>query len=341
MTAAAHTRQQIRGAVTLLTVTAMVLLGAAAAAYSARSAWLDQLSARQQLEGQQARLVAEAALHWGAAVLLQAYSHAGDEAFWSQASSAACPAGQTPPAWQCVPLQVPVAAPVPEPQRWQLQLTALRHLRLGPHVVELQAVASKAPAQARLRRSVYVPAWAVLPPVSSAAVVTGPASAGPAAPCNRPAWRQALGNVQAEQVRAWSSAQERNGLSATSLPARNVYWVDSAQDWGQSLGQAGDPVLLVFSETACTSRCPRLMPGVVVHGTVVLAAACQDARVLGWTTGSVAGQLVVEASAAALQPVQQVSATAYARKAFDLPWPTGIDTGQVQWVAGSFSKLNR
>ena len=341
MKAAAHTRQKIRGAVTLLTVTAMVLLGAAAAAYSARSAWFDQMSARQQLEGQQARLAAEAALHWGAAMLQEAYSHAGDEAFWSQASAAACPAGQAPPAWQCVPLQVPVPAPVPEPQGWQLQLTALRQLRLGPHVVELQALASKAPAQARLRRSVYVPAWSMLPPASSAAVVTAPVGAGPADPCSRPAWRQALGHLNAEQVRAWSRAQEGNGLSAASQPARNVYWVDSAQDWGQSIGQAGDPVLLVFSETACASRCPRLLPGVVVHGTVVLAAACQDARVLGWTTGSVAGQVVAEASAAVLQTFQQVSATAYARKAFDLPWPANIDSGQVQWVTGSFSKVNR
>jgi Tfp pilus assembly protein PilX len=337
---AASPQPRACGAVTLLTVTAMVLLAAVAGAYSARSVWLDQLSVRQQLDGQQARLAAEAALHWAAAQLQQAYRRAGEDAVWSQASASACPAGQAAPAWQCVALQPDLGSPLAGQEGWRLQVTALRHLTQTPHVVELQATARKAPAQASLRRSVYVPAWAVLPVASNAALVPGVAATPPAT-CTRQAWRQALGEVQPEQVRAWSQAQERNGLGLGSQPARSIYWIDSAQDWAQSLGQASAPVLLVFSETACASRCPRLLPGVVVHGTVVLAAACQDARVQGWTTGQVSGQLVAEASPAALQNVQQVSPAASARQAFDLPWPVGIDSRQVQWVAGSFSKVTR
>ena len=325
-------RPAAQGAITLLTVTAMVLLAAAAGAYSARSAWLDQLSARQQIEGQQARLAAEAALHWGAAQLQQAYGQTADAAFWSKASATACPAGQPAPAWQCVALNAPA------PQPWSLQLTALRHLTRAPHVVELRAMASKPPAQALLRRSVYVPAWAVLPAASTATRITGVSAATPAEPCNRQAWRQALGDVQPEQVQAWSREQERNGLSTSTQPARSVYWIDSDRDWGQSLGQADAPVLLVFSETACAIRCPRLLPGVLVHGTVVLAAACQDARLAGWSTGEIAGQVVAETRAQALPSALQVSASTYARQAFELPWPAGIDASRVQWVAGSFSK---
>lgn len=331
----------MQGAVTLLTVTAMVVLAAAAGAYSARSTWLDQLSARHLHEGQQARLAAEAALAWGAERLHQAYNSETGDDFWSQAQTADCPAGHDAPAWQCVQMPVPVSANVPERDRWQLQLTVLRHLTLSPHVVELQAQAVKAAAQARLRRSVYIPAWAPLPPVTEAARVSGSATALQTTPCPRKAWQQALGGVTPAQVKSWSLAQERNGLTASSQPARSVYWIDSAQDWSQSLGQPQAPVLLVFSETACTSRCPRLLPGVQVHGTVVLAAACQDARVQDWSTGSVSGQLVAEASAAAVQPLGQISATAYARLAFDLPWPDGLDASRVQWVAGSYSRLGR
>ncbi len=162
-----------------------------------------------------------------------------------------------------------------------------------------------------------------------------PSSPTPRSPCNRAAWRSVLGDNTPEQVRAWSQAQERQGLHSLSQPARNIYWVDSPADWTQSLGSATQPVLLVFSSQACALRCPRLAAGTTVQGTVVLDAGCDDEKMRGWQAGQVQGQLVVEGGLPQFTGSARLLARPQAHQAYALHWPPGMATDQVQGVNGS------
>ena len=154
-------------------------------------------------------------------------------------------------------------------------------------------------------------------------------------PCNRASWRSVLGQATAAQLKAWSDAQAANGLHALSQPARTVYWVDSPADWTQSLGSPQAPVLLVFSSQACATRCPRIASGVQIHGTVFVDAGCDDDKLRGWQAGTIDGLLAIEGGLPAASGQSLVRARDYARQAFALAWPPGMDTGQVQRVAGS------
>jgi len=154
-------------------------------------------------------------------------------------------------------------------------------------------------------------------------------------PCNRAAWRSALGDITPEQLRAWSEAQERHGLHALSQPARSIYWIDSPADWTQNLGSADAPVLLVFSNQACAQRCPRLAAGVHIHGTVYADAGCDDEKMRGWQAGWVEGQVVIEAGLPQVTGNSRIWAAAQGRNAYILNWPDGIDTRRVQRVLGS------
>ncbi len=166
--------------------------------------------------------------------------------------------------------------------------------------------------------------------------LTGPSSALPRTPCAPSAWRNVLGDITPEQVKAWSDAQERNGLHAQSQPPRSIYWVDSPATWTQNLGQPGAPVLLVFSATACGLRCPSIASGVRIQGTVVLQTQCQDNKARAWRAGTIEGQLVVESGLPDLQSGSHIQAHSYLPSAYQLAWPAGIDATQVQRVAGSW-----
>lgn len=154
-------------------------------------------------------------------------------------------------------------------------------------------------------------------------------------PCNRATWRSVLGDISADQLRAWSQAQQDRGLSASSQPARTIYWVDSPADWTQSLGSAQTPVLLVFSSQACASRCPRIASGVQIHGTVLVDAGCNDDKLRGWQAGTIDGLLAIEGGLNEVTGNGLVRARDYARQAFMLHWPEGMDGGRLQRVAGS------
>ena len=154
-------------------------------------------------------------------------------------------------------------------------------------------------------------------------------------PCNRAAWRSVLGNTTPEQLRAWSQAQERQGLLSLSQPPRSIYWIDSPADWTPSLGSASQPVLLVFSSLACAGRCPRLAAGSTIWGTVYLDAGCDDEKMRGWQAGRIQGQLVVEAGLPQATGNAQLWADALARKAYSLHWPEGVDANRSQRVPGS------
>jgi hypothetical protein len=166
--------------------------------------------------------------------------------------------------------------------------------------------------------------------------LTGPATATPRTNCGTQAWTSVLGEITPEQIRAWSEAQSRNGLSALSQPARSVYWVDNPATWSQSLGTPEAPVLLVFSGQACAQRCPSLAPGVRVVGTVVLQTQCQDDKARAWHAGHIEGQLVVESGLPELQSGSRIIARESALAPHRLPWPAGMNAQQVQRVPGSW-----
>ena len=166
--------------------------------------------------------------------------------------------------------------------------------------------------------------------------LTGPATAIPRTNCGTQAWSSVLGEITPEQIRAWSEAQSRNGLSALSQPARSVYWVDSPATWSQSLGSADSPVLLVFSDQACAQRCPSMAPGVRVVGTVILQTQCQDDRARAWHAGHIEGQLVVDSGLPELQSGSRIEARELTQAPYRLQWPAGMDARQVQRVPGSW-----
>lgn len=165
----------------------------------------------------------------------------------------------------------------------------------------------------------------------------GPNGALPRSPCNRAAWRSVLGDITAEQLQTWSAAQERNGLHALSTPPRTIYWIDSPADWSQSVGTPETPALLVFSAKSCTLRCPRIAPGVHIHGSVVLDAGCDDEKMRGWQGGWIEGQLVVESGLPEWRSAT-LWARPYGRNAYILDWPDGIDATRVQRINGSWSE---
>ena len=154
-------------------------------------------------------------------------------------------------------------------------------------------------------------------------------------PCQHRVLRSVFGDTTPEQLKAWSSAQAGNGLHSLSQPARSIYWVDSPADWTQSLGSPEAPVLLVFSSLSCTQRCPRIASGVQIHGTVFADAGCDAEKLRNWQAGTIDGLLAIEGGLPAVSGNGLVRARAYARNAFDLHWPSGIDARRVQRVAGS------
>ncbi len=166
---------------------------------------------------------------------------------------------------------------------------------------------------------------------------SGPNTAVPRSPCNRAAWRSVFGDITDEQLQAWSAAQERNGLHALSTPPRSIYWIDSPGDWGQSAGTPDTPALVVFSSKACALRCPRIAPGVHIHGSVVLDSGCDDEKMRGWQAGWIEGQLVVESGLPEWRSAN-LWARSYGRNAYILDWPDGIDASRVQRVNGSWSE---
>ncbi|WP_295522773.1 hypothetical protein [Limnohabitans sp. Rim8] len=164
----------------------------------------------------------------------------------------------------------------------------------------------------------------------------GPTTALPTGPCNRAAWRSVLGEITDAQLQAWSDAQERNGLTAHTTPARTVYWIDSPSEWQLSVGSTDLPVLLAFSAKACAQGCPRIHASARVIGSVLLDSGCNDEKMRGWQAGTIEGQLVVESG---LPEWQQgtVLARPEGRNAYILNWPAGIDATRLQRVNGSWS----
>ena len=162
-----------------------------------------------------------------------------------------------------------------------------------------------------------------------------PAQASPATPCPRAVWRSLFGDTRAAQLQAWSDAQAHSGLHSASAPTRNIYWIDSPADWGQSLGSPEAPVLLVFSAQACATRCPRLLAGVQIHGTVYLDAACDERKLQSWQGARIDGLLAIEGGLPQASGWTRLRGQPYARQAWQLHWPLGPSTAGLQPVPGS------
>lgn len=156
-------------------------------------------------------------------------------------------------------------------------------------------------------------------------------------PCTRAAWQSVLGDMRNDQLRDWSNAQERQGLSARTQPPRTIYWVDTPGDWTHSVGTADHPVLLVFSALACSPRCPRIATGAHIVGTVVVDAGCDDEKMRDWQAGTIEGQLVVESGLPAWRS-GTVMARPESRQAYRLHWPQGMDATRLQRIHGSWSE---
>lgn len=330
-----------RGATALLTVTVLVLLAGISAAMTTRSLWLERLGSDNRAQALQARLAAESALARAVSQVQQA-AQAGDlDLFWQQSQADDCPASHPAPGWECRRLDWPASpGSIQGAAAWHLQALALRHLTQSPHVVLLQARAWQGAAAVQLGQSLYQPALAPVPqslPVALAASAAASGADGSSA-CEVPAWTAALGAQTERALRQLSQRQARAGLDEHSMPARTIYWVDSAQPWVHSLGQPTRPVLLVFSRQACALACPRLAAGTQVHGTVVFDAGCNadalPAGAAGQIDGEVIGLVLGPSGPAAAS--ERIVPSSNARDALALRWPQGMDSTQVQWVAGSW-----
>jgi hypothetical protein len=353
------------GAISLLVAISLGLLASLASFYSARSVLVDRLASHNQSQAAQARLAAEAALAWARAEMQRQYATNPTPPVWGTGQSTTpCPSPYNGPRWQCAALQPPAHPSLPDAQA---QVLAVRDLISSPHVAQLLVSANlqDATSRAQLQAQLFIPTVAPAPsqPNTEAVVLNGcalaannganlastsgtsgtaasgcPTSSSNNAPgtCTPSAWTSVLGDITLEQIRAWSEAQARNGLSALSQPTRSVYWVDSPATWSQSLGTPEAPVLLVFSGQACAQRCPSLAPGVRVVGTVVLQTQCQDDKARAWHAGHIQGQLVVESGLPELQSGSRIEARELTASPHRLPWPPGIDARQLQRVPGSW-----
>ena len=328
-----HNPRQQQGAITLMVATSLVLVAALVGYYSVQSVFIDRLAGHAQIQATQARLAAEAALAWAQAEIQRASQTSSATTFWSTMPTTPCPANRQGVQWQCVRLQAPA---LQEAETASADVVAMRDVVNAPHVTALQAnaVLNDQRSRAQVQQSLFTPT--VLPVPASASTAAVVLSSGTSPPCASTAWQQVLGDLSAEHIRAWSQAQERQGLHALSQPQRSIYWIDSPAPWTQSVGTTQAPVLLVFSATACTPYCPSMVSGVRIHGTVVLDTLCQDDRARGWRAGQIEGQLLINSAWPEAPNASQVTAQPYARKAYLLPWPQGMDAQKVQIVNGSW-----
>ena len=323
------------GAITLMVSITLVLIAALTSFYSVQSIFIDRLVGQAQIQATHARLAAEAALAGSQAEIQRISQTSPASTFWSSMPSSPCPTQLRGPQWQCVRMQAPMPSEMPI---HSIHVLAIRDVVNAPHVTQLQvsSMLTDQRSRAQVNQSLFMPTVLPAPSnVNSNAMVLSKSST-PNSPCGPTAWQQILGDLSPEHLQSWSQAQEGQGLTAQTQPPRSIYWVDSAAPWTQSLGTPQAPVLIVFSAKACTPRCPDMVSGVHIHGTVVLDSQCQSDKVKGWRAGLIEGQLLVGSDWPDMPIDIPVWARPYARLAYLLAWPQGMDARQVQLVSGSW-----
>ncbi len=320
-----QTSRQQQGAITLVLITAMVLLALAATVSGGQRIWLERLSTRNLYEREQAQWVAEAGLQWAARALQHLHSHG--QLDWPVALESPCPKPLQGSAHQCVHWNAPAPA---SRSNYALSVWAMRDVRQHPHVAQLLAQAEDNTSHARawLTRSLH------LPVLGRAGTVAAPNVVLDNCTSSTPSWWPTLmGQITGAQLQAWSALQQHMGLTVTSTAPRSVYWVSTPGDWTTPLGSSSDPVLLVFDGAACTPQCPALQAPIV--GTVLYLAQCRTQAIsaMASSLGNVQGQVAIQASQAPPGLSVQGSAVAVA---YALPHVSDNPT-QVLWVPGSWS----
>ncbi len=118
------------------------------------------------------------------------------------------------------------------------------------------------------------------------------------------AWDVLFPGVSQAQMKAISDFQVAQGLDNTTTPRRRVYWVDSSSNWHDSLGSATEPVILIFSDTACASDCPKMNGSPTIYGLVyfdtdtnnnlVANEASEVTKANGWGGLELYGTMAIE-----------------------------------------------
>lgn len=320
-----QTSLQQQGAITLVLITAMVVLALAATVSGGQRVWLDRLSTRNLYEREQAQWVAEAGLQWVARALQGL--HGNGQLDWPVALQSPCPVPLQGPARQCLRWSAPAPAST---SNYTLTVWAMRDVRQHPHVAQLLAQSEDNISHARawLTRSLH------LPVLGRASTATTPNVVLDSCTGSTPSWWPALmGQITGAQLQAWSALQQQMGLSVTSTAPRSVYWISTPGNWTTPVGSSSNPVLLVFDGAACTPQCPALQAPIV--GTVLYLAQCRTQAITAMATslGQVQGQVAMQASQA--PPGLSVQGSAVAA-AYALPHVSDNPT-QVLWVPGSWS----
>lgn len=81
-------------------------------------------------------------------------------------------------------------------------------------------------------------------------------------------WDTLFPGMSQGQMKAISEFQAGQGRDDSTSPRRTVYWVDSSSNWHDSLGSEAEPVILIFSDDACASGCPKLNGNPTIYGIV-------------------------------------------------------------------------
>jgi hypothetical protein len=105
-------------------------------------------------------------------------------------------------------------------------------------------------------------------------------------------------------MKAVSDIQAAMGLNQATTPKRTVYWVDSSLPFHDSLGTEDEPVILIFSTTACATDCPTVNGSPVIYGIVYFDSdidgdsvsddPAEVSKANGWGGAVVHGSVVIE-----------------------------------------------
>ena len=167
----------------------------------------------------------------------------------------------------------------------------------------------------------------------SATATPSPTASGS---CNNAAWNEIFGTTTKAQMQALSAAQAAAGLTDSTTPRRTVYWIDSTSNWHDSLGSATEPVILIFSSTACASDCPKINGSPTIYGTVFLDTQCDGTRANGWGGAEIYGTVAIESDMSDLNANTEIYFNGNTGSAFPPSLPPAYDSNQVQRVSGSW-----
>lgn len=145
------------------------------------------------------------------------------------------------------------------------------------------------------------------------------------------AWATLFPGMSQGQMKAISDLQAAQGLDDASSPRRTVYWVDSSSNWHQSLGSETEPVIVVFSDTACASGCPKLNGHPIIYGIVyfdtdvnnnlVQDEASEVELANGWGGLELYGTLAIEGGVRKVNANSEFHYHAGVNSALDIPAP--------------------